>query len=313
MDLQRLKYFVEVAKHKHFTKAAAACHVSQPSLSQQIKKLEEELGGRLFERSRERVALTGLGRDFLRHARAILAEVEVAEQFVQRAQEGAARTVRIGAIPTIAPYVVPELLAAVRERCVEARFELLESPTEALEEALLTGKIDYALVSPPTRIDAECEGLSLGADELLLTVPEGHRLAEVVEVSGEALAGERLLLLEKAHCLAGQVGALCAQLGLQDHFDVRGSQIDTLLGLVERGFGLTFTPAMAVRAHGWRRVVHRSLGVRGSKREIRLVWLRQQFPTRTQKLVLAGARGWVAERDIGGVGREVSRPTCIMR
>lgn len=292
MDLQRLKYFVEVARHKHFTNAAIACHVSQPSLSQQIKKLEEELGGRLFERSREQVRLTALGRDFLRHARAILSEVSSAEEFVQRAQEEVARTVKLGAIPTIAPYLVPELLAVIRERCAGARFELVESPTEVLVEALMTGKIDYALVSPPTRIDGECEWLGLGEDELLLTVPEGHRLAGLKTVSGADLAGERMLLLEKAHCLAGQVEALCAQLGLQDHFDVRGAQIDTLLGLVERGFGLTFTPAMAVGAHGWRKVVHRSLGRRASSREIRLVWLKQQFPTRTQTLVLGAVREW---------------------
>jgi LysR family hydrogen peroxide-inducible transcriptional activator len=293
MDFNRLKYFVEVAKHRHFTNAALACNVSQPSLSQQVKKLEEELGGRLFERGREQVRLTELGQEFLRHARAILAEVQSAEEFAQRAQEEVGRTIRLGAIPTIAPYRAPEMLALMRARCVGARFELLESPTEVLVEALLTGKIDYALVSPPTRLDGECEYRSLGVDELLLTMPEGHRLAGVAEVSGEELAGERMLVLDKAHCLAGQVGMVCKQLGLQDHFDVRGSQIDTLLGLVENGFGLTFTPAMAVRAHGWRRVVHRSLGERAAAREVRLVWLRRQFPTRSHTQVMRAVEDWL--------------------
>ncbi len=293
MDLQRLKYFVEVARQKHFTQAAVVCKVSQPSLSQQIKKLEDELGGRLFYRSREKVSLTDLGQDFLKHARAILAEVQSAEEFVHKLQDDQTRTIRLGVIPTIAPYLAPEFLVAIRERLPTARFELLESPSANLEEALMTGRIDYALLGAPSAIDAECDQLVLIRDELLLTLPEGHALGAVPVVTGEHLATERVLLLEKSHCLAGQVGAYCRQLGLQDHFDIQGSQIDTLLGLVEGGFGLTFTPKIAVGAYRRRRVVFRSLGEQACAREIRLAWIKQQFPTRTQALVLEAARACV--------------------
>jgi LysR family hydrogen peroxide-inducible transcriptional activator len=290
MNLQRLQYFIEIARQKHFTQAAEICNISQPSLSQQIKKLEEELGGTLFHRSREKVTLTDFGQAFLRHARAILAEVQSAEEFVHQTQEDDARTIRLGAIPTIAPYLVPALLAAIRRHAPTARFELLESPTANLEEALMAGKIDYALLSPPTGVDLECDHLTLASDELLLTVPIDHPLATVPTLTGEHLAHERILLLEKSHCLAGQAEIFCRQLGLQDHFDLRGAQIDTLLGLVEGGFGLAFTPALAVAAHTQRKVVFRSLGALGHSREIRLIWIKQQFPTRTQRLVLAAAQ-----------------------
>jgi LysR family hydrogen peroxide-inducible transcriptional activator len=290
MDLQRLRYFVEVARQRHFTQAATVCNVSQPALSQQIKKLEEELGGRLFHRSREKVDLTDLGQEFLKHARAILAEVQSAEEFVHRVQDDQMRTIRLGVIPTIAPYLAPQLLVAIRERLPTARFELLESPSASLEEALITGRIDYALLGAPGGVEAECDHLVLLQDELLLTLPEGHRLGSAAVVTGDDLASERVLLLEKAHCLAGQVGAFCRQLGLQDHFDIQGSQIDTLLGLVENGFGLTFTPKIATPAHGRRRVVFRSLGGQACTREVRLAWIKQQFLTRTQTLVLEAAR-----------------------
>ncbi|BET67845.1 LysR substrate-binding domain-containing protein [Opitutales bacterium ASA1] len=290
MDLQRLKYFVEVARQKHFSRAADVCRVSQPSLSQQIKKLEDELGGRVFERNREKVTLTPLGQDFLRHAQAILAEVQSAEEFVQGVQEDHARTIRIGAIPTIAPYLLPELLAAVQTRVPSARFELLESYSETLTEALMTGRIEFALLSPPTAVDAECDHLVLVRDELLLTLPEGHPLAAAPDLTADRLADERMILLENSHCLAAQAGAFCRELGLEEHLEIRSSQIDTLLGLVESGFGLTFTPAIATKAHRHRRVVHRSLGDPPCSREIRLVWLKRKFLTRSQHSVIEAAR-----------------------
>lgn len=301
MDLQRLRYFVEVARQKHFSRAAEVCRVSQPSLSQQIKKLEEELGGLVFQRTREKVNLTPLGQEFLRHAQAILAEVHTAEEFVHRVQEDHQRTIRLGAIPTIAPYLLPGLLEAIRAKYPAARFELMESTSETLSEALLTGKIDWALWSPPTDIDAECDSLLLTRDELLLTLPEGHPLAHTPVVRVDDLARERVILLENSHCLAAQAGAVCRELGLSEHLDIRSSQIDTLLGLVESGFGLTFTPSIAARAHRHRRVVHRSMADRACSREVRLVWLKRQFLTRTQQAVIDAARQMPVETGAGAV------------
>jgi len=290
MDLQRLRYFLEVARQKHFTRAAEICHISQPSLSQQIKKLESELGGRLFHRSREKVELTPLGKAFLKHASAILAEVQSAEEFVGRVQEKRLSTVRLGAIPTIAPYLAPNLLQAIRARAPSARFELLENTSLPLSEALLTGKIDFALLSPPLDIQEECDHLPVLRDELLLTLPRNHPLTKVENITHEHLINEPMLLLENSHCLAAQVGAYCREHGLTEHFDIRGSQIDTLLGLVERGFGISFTPALAAKSHSHRKVVYRSLGPHACSREIWLVWIRQQFLNRSQHTVLKAAK-----------------------
>jgi LysR family transcriptional regulator, hydrogen peroxide-inducible genes activator len=286
MDLQRLKYFVEVARQRHFSRAAEVCRVSQPSLSQQIKKLEDEVGGPLFQRTRGNVTLTVLGEAFLKHAQAILAEVQSAEEFVNGLQDDQLRLIRIGAIPTIAPYLIPSLFETIRSRYPAARLELVESVTETLTEALLTGRIDFALLSPPTAMDDVCDSVLILQDELLLTLPETDPLAKQAQIHPSQLVEQSILLLEHAHCLAGQMGAFCEKLGLGEPVAIRGSQIDTLLGLVERGFGLTFTPALAAKSHRDRKVVFRGLHGQAYFRDIRLMWLKRQFLTRSQRLVL---------------------------
>jgi LysR family hydrogen peroxide-inducible transcriptional activator len=290
MDIQRLKYFTEVARQRHFSRAAAICRVSQPSLSQQIIKLEQEVGGVLFTRARGRVALTELGKDFLKHAQAILSGVSSAEEFIHRAQDERQRTLRFGAIPTIAPYLIPGLFAAVRRPIPNARFALLEGVTENLTDALLTGQIDFAVWSPPTAIDAECDHLTLARDELLLTLPRAHPRGKTRVLTPAMIANERIILLESAHCLAAQAGAFCAEVGLKDEITMRSSQIDTLLGLVEQGFGLSFTPAIAARAHRHRKVIFRRLTGQTCHREIRLAWLKRRYLTRSQQTVVEAAR-----------------------
>lgn len=286
MDLQRIRYFLEVARQKNFSKAAHICSVSQPSLSQQIKKLESEVGGDLFVREHGAVSLTALGNDFMKHAQAIMAEVSAAEEFVSHSQDDIQRTIRFGAIPTIAPYLVPEIFERIHRHYPSACFQLLEYRTEPLIESLLSGEIDFALLSPPTRIDAECDYLSLGIDEFLLTLPLGHPLSKVKSIKAERLKDERIILLENSHCLFQQTEAYCEAIGLKTDVTLQGSQIHTLLGLVERGFGLTFTPAIASKAHADKQVTYRSISQHPCSREIRLVWLRRQFLSKSQQAVL---------------------------
>ncbi len=290
MDLQRIRYFLEVARQKHFSRAAEICRVSQPSLSQQIKKLEEEVGGSLFLRASGRVNLTPLGEAFLKHAQAIAAEVQSAEEFVSQFQNEFQRTIRFGAIPTIAPYLIPELFEGIRTHFPAARFELIEDFTENLIQSLLTGKIDFALLSPPTRIDEECESLSLVNDELLLTIPYDHALCDLKTVGVGKLKNERIILLENSHCLSTQTASYCNEVGLTEDIDIRSSQIDTLLGLVERGFGLTFTPAIAARFHKHRKIQFRSITPNPCFREVRIVWLQRQIISKSQKAVLKAIR-----------------------
>ena len=289
MDLQRLKYFVEVARQKHFSRAAEVCRVSQPSLSQQIKKLESEVGGRLFQRSRGKITLTDLGEDFIKHAQAILADVDSAEEFINRLQDENQHTIRFGAIPTVAPYILPSLLEKITSTFPTARYEIMESVTQNLVEALMTGKIDFALLSPPTSIDCECDHISIANDPLLLTLPSNHPQARMEQVDASLLTEERIILLENSHCLASQAGAFCDESGLSKNISIQSSQIETLLGLVEKGFGLTFTPAIAAKVHRNRNVIFRSLKGHTCYREIRLIWLKRQFLTRTQKLVIEAA------------------------
>jgi LysR family transcriptional regulator, hydrogen peroxide-inducible genes activator len=295
MDLQRLKYFVEVARQKHFSRAAEVCRVSQPSLSQQIKKLEGEVGGDLFQRSRGKVTLTELGESFLKHAQSILADVQSAEEFINRLQDEQQHILRVGCIPTIAPYVIPEWFRSIRSEYPSARLELMESFTESLTESLMTGRIDFALLSPPTFMDGECDHLTLIRDELLLTLPENDPLVKEVEITASSLANRPMILLENAHCLAGQTGAYCRELGLSEDVAIRSSQIETQLGLVEQGLGLSFTPAIAVKAHRHRKVVFRSISENPCYREIRLIWLKRQFLSKSHKSVLEGfhsLRAW---------------------
>lgn len=286
MDIQRLRYFLEVARQRSFSRAAEICHVSQPSLSQQIKKLEEEVEGPLFLRNRGRIALTPLGETFLQYAQAIMASVASAEEFVCEARSQARRTIRLGAIPTIAPFLVPEIFAAIRDREPDIKFQLIENRTEALLEALMIGDLDFALLSPPTDIDSACDHLTLCRDEFVLTLPETHPLAKARRITPAQLDGERIILLEDSHCLSRQMAAYCAAAGLTPDVSIRGSQIDTLLRLVESGFGLTFSPRIAVGANQHRKLVFRSLAKDRCYREIRLLWLRQPILPPSLRLVL---------------------------
>lgn len=311
MDLQRLKYFLEVARQKNFSKAARVCRVSQPSLSQQIKKLEEEVGGALFLRSRGTISLSAHGEAFLKHAQAIIGEVSAAEEFVTRSQDDTERTIRFGAIPTVAPYLIPQIFQRIQGVFSTARFELVESVTDSLVEFLRTGMIDFALLSPPTKADHECDYLTLVEDEFLLTLPVGHPLCATKSITAEDLKCESFMLLENSHCLAQQAATYCEEMGLGANVCLRGTQIDTLLGLVEQGFGLTFTPSIATSVHPHRKVVFRSLATRRCYREVRLAWLRRQFLSKSHELVIGSLQR--TDHHLFPSGPVVERPRTPMK
>lgn len=292
VEFHRLRYFLEVVRQGQFSRAAEVCFISQPSLSQQIAKLEDEVGGSLFLRLHGGVKLTELGEDFLPHARAIMAEVESAREFRSRLDGRLRRPVRVGAIPTIAPYLLPELVRHIRGAHADAEFELVEATTGSLVESLRLGRIDCALLSPPTEVDGEVDFLDVCDDELLLTLPEDHELCGDEGVLLEDLGEERLVLLEDAHCLSRQSEGFCAAAGLKTDVTIRSSQIDTLLGMVELGMGFTFTPAMAVRFHEHRRVRFQSIRPDGYVRKIRLVWMKGGGSSVLEGGVLECLRRW---------------------
>jgi LysR family hydrogen peroxide-inducible transcriptional activator len=283
MDIQRLRYFLEVARQKSFSRAAEICHVSQPSLSQQIKKLEEEVDGPLFLRSPQGIKLSALGTSFLEYAQSILASVSSAEEFIAENRSQARRTIRFGAIPTIAPYLVPRVFAALRERQSDTKLELREDRTEFITESLREGSIDFALLSPPTSIEGACDHLTLLRDELMLTMEADHPLSRARRISPGQLARETIIILGDAHCLSRQTSAYCSSLGLAPDVTIQGSQIETLLRLVELGFGMAFTPQIAVQAGHHPQLAFRRLTKLACHREVRLVWMRQSILSSTMR------------------------------
>ena len=279
MEVHQLRYFVEVARIGNFTKAAARCHVTQPTLSHQIKKLEDELGEPLLQRRKKGVAVTPFGQRFLKRARVILAELDHAREDAASFRNEVQGTLRLGAIPTVAPYLLPCLIRSSRRRYPRLGFDISEEPTEVLLQQLRRGDLDVALVSPPLRGD-EWEVALLLQDELLATLPEGHRLAKARVVNLADLVAEPLVLMKEAHCLRGQALQLCRDSRVDADIAIESSQLDTVLALVESGMGLSLTPRLALARSTGRNVVMRSLAPAKAYRSIGLVWPRQATRTR---------------------------------
>jgi len=286
MEIHRIHYFLEVARQKHFSRAAERCHVSQPSLSQQIKKLEDELGESLFLRSRDGITLTDFGKQFLPHADAIWREVTAAREFSAEYQGKVAGLIKIGAIPTIAPYLLPKLIEQVKAAHPLIQFEIFEETTQHLVELLREGALDFALLSPPTAIDEEADHLELPQDELLLTLPQEHRLAQDKAVRLKDLSSDSMVQLKDAHCLSRQSQSICHTGGLTPKITIQSSQLETALGMVELGLGFTFTPRMALPFHQHRQVNYHSISPKPVTREIRLIWLRRHRLSKTQRAFL---------------------------
>lgn len=242
MEIQRLKYFVALVRERNFARAAASMHVTQPTLSQQIALLERELGVTLVRRLRSGALPTEAGRDFLKRANSILAELDYAAQEAA-AHAGRLRgTLRLGAIPTVAPFVLPDLIASFAAAHPGVTVEAREAVTERLEQLLQSGEIDGALVALPIRTE-QLKRVVLRDEPLWVAVPAGHAASEG-EMSWKDIGEESWLMLEESHCLAVQTRELCVGKGLAPKVALRGSQIATLLAMVARGLGVAVVPGM---------------------------------------------------------------------
>lgn len=294
MEIHQLKYFVEVARTGNFTRAAARCNVTQPTLSHQIRKLEEELGEPLLQRRKKGNAPTPFGDQFLKRARVILREVELAKEEATAFSTEVRGLLRLGAIPTIAPYLLPGLLRQASASYPQLQFKVYEEPTDELLRLLRRGALDLAVVSPPIE-GGEWRLQHLADDELLATLPVGHPLVEASEVSLEALAANPLVLMKEAHCLRGQALKLCERSNQSPEISIQSSQLDTVLAMVELGLGLSLTPKLAVPFLSSRKVVYRSLSPQPQFRSLALIWPQQASQTKAFRafLDLAGARSRV--------------------
>lgn len=244
MEIQRLRYFVALVRERGFAKAAAACRVSQPTLSQQIALLERELGVTLVRRLRGGVTSTDAGRAFHKRAVNILAELDFAAQEAAGHAGKIAGTLRLGAIPTIAPYALPDLVAGFVRTHPGVAVETREAVTASLETLLVEGEIDAALLALPLKTE-HLRRIVLGEDRLLAAVPASHPAAKLGSMARADVAGESWLMLEDSHCLAGQTRDFCLPRNANPRVIMRAAQVTTLLGMVARGLGVAVVPEMA--------------------------------------------------------------------
>jgi LysR family hydrogen peroxide-inducible transcriptional activator len=247
MTLQELAYFVAVAEHRHFGRAAEACHISQSTLSGQLRKLEEHLGVPLFERNNRHVFITPAGEKVLTHARRALEEVGLAETAARPLGNQLLGPFKLGVIPTVAPHLIPIILEPLRQCCPELMIELWEDITSVLLERLRCQQLDAAVIA--TEIpDSDLTALSLFNEPFLAALPPTHNLASRKRINEADLAND-LLVLADAHCLAGQARAVCSKNG--NHVPQRAMQassLETLANLVAAGYGTTLVPQLAVPA-----------------------------------------------------------------
>jgi LysR family transcriptional regulator, hydrogen peroxide-inducible genes activator len=278
MNLQDIRYLVAVAEHRHFGRAAQACNVSQPTLSSQIRKLEGELGVTLLERTNKRVDITPVGSQILTHAQRALAEAGQMEAVARAARDPLVGPLKLGVIPTLAPYLMPILLKPLRQAYPGLTIELWEDQTRALIEGLRSHRLDAVLLATPA--DApEITEIAIFDEPLLAALPRHHRLAGDESVSEKALAGE-LLVLADGHCLADQALAACGEKHGPPRNRLQGSMqaasLETLVNLVAAGYGATLIPALAADSLSVRGITLRPLTGKSS-RTIRLA-SRPGFP-----------------------------------
>jgi len=273
LNLRDLKYLVALADHAHFGRAAAACFVSQPTLSTQMKKLEDELGVALVERAPRKVMLTPVGREIADRARHIVDEVEQMREVARRSQDPEAGTVRLGLFPTLGPYLLPHVVPRIRARFPRLELLLVEEKSPGIIARLRSGKLDAGLLALPVH-DDQLHAEFLFEEPFLLAVPETHPLAARESLSLKELAKERLLLLEDGHCLRDQALDVCELAGASEMTDFQATSLETLRQMVAANVGVTLLPMLAVKPPVARSHDIHLLGFRDSQpsRQIAMVW-----------------------------------------
>lgn len=245
MNLRALKYFVKLAELKHFSRAAEACFVSQPTLSTQIKKLEDELGVQLVERAPRKVQLTPVGEEVAARARHVLRDVELIYATARRSRDPETGTLRLGLFPTLAPYLLPHVVPVIRERFPRLRLELSEEKTADILTMLDNGQLDAGLLALPVDDDS-LEKIVLFEEPFYMAMPESHPLAAKEEIENADLEGAELLLLEDGHCLRDHALEVCAFAGARERVDFHATSMETLRQMVAAEVGVTLMPALAV-------------------------------------------------------------------
>ena len=243
-DLRQLECFCAVARAGNFTKAAEEMGIAQPSLSEQIARLEQGLGAALFERLNRRVELTPVGEAILGKAQALLEDAAALPEHFERARDGVRGPVRVGAIPTILPYFLAPHLKGFITRYPDVDLHVREGTTAELVEQVLDGLLDVAVLSLPVA-GAGLVMKELFRDPLYLAVPEGHPLAGAAKVNLRRVSQERLLILKDGHCLRDETLEVCARARARFAGQFEADQFLTIFELIRAGFGVSIVPEMA--------------------------------------------------------------------
>ncbi len=255
MTLTELKYIVAVARERHFGKAAEACHVSQPTLSVAVKKLEEELELKIFERSANEVTVTPLGEEIVRQAQSVLEQASSIRDIAKRGKDPLAGALKLGVIYTIGPYLLPDLVRQMIKKTPQMPLMLQETFTVKLLEMLRTGEIDCAILAEPFP-DTGLALAQLYDEPFFAAVPTTHKLASQTSVTTEQLKQETMLLLGTGHCFRDHVLEVCPEFarfssnaeGIRKSFE--GSSLETIRHMVAAGMGVTLVPRLSIPKEG---------------------------------------------------------------
>jgi len=270
--LRQLQYIVAVADAASFRKAAEQCNVSQPSLSAQIAQVENALGVKLFERDRRRVLLTVAGQDFVVRAREILINACDLSDAARRLADPFTGTIRIGVIPTVSPYLLPQATPRLRTKFERLRVSWVEDKTEVLLQGLRDGVLDGAVVALIAGMD-DLDREVIGADEFVLASSPEHRLArQRSPATRKHLEGENILLLDDGHCFRDQALEFCGAAGAKE-LEFRATSLSTLVQMVSAGAGVTLLPSLCVPTESRRAALHiRRFAKPVPSRTLALVW-----------------------------------------
>lgn len=246
MNLRDLRYLVALADHRHFGRAAAACFVSQPTLSTQIRKLEEELGVSLVERAPRKVMLTPTGLQVVERARRIVADVEQMKELARRSIDPESGSIRLGLFPTLGPYLLPHAMPLLRTRFPQLELLLIEEKSEVLLSRLREGRLDAVILALPVE-DDQLHAEFLFEEPFVLAVSDRHPLAARGHLSLQELSEQKLLLLEDGHCMREQALDVCRLSGAAEHSEFRATSLETLRQMVTANVGVTLLPVLATK------------------------------------------------------------------
>ena len=304
MTLTELRYIVAVARERHFGRAAEACFVSQPTLSVAVKKLEDELDVKLFERGSAEITVTPLGEEIVRQAQAVLEQAQAIKEIAKRGKDPLAGPLRLGVIYTIGPYLLPELVRSAISRVPQMPLMLQENFTAKLLEMLRAGELDCAILAEPFP-DTNLAVAPLYDEPFLVAVPRSHPLAQRASISAEELKRETMLLLGAGHCFRDHVLEVCPEFarfssateGIRKSFE--GSSLETIKHMVAAGMGVTVVPRLSVPIEPHPHVVYVPIEGEPPTRRVVLAW-RRSF---TRYEAIAALRNAIYACQLDGVQR----------